>query len=510
MGNQAVTFGDLPPGFQVQGQSFDDLPQGFTIANQPEQSSPDFADRMSSDYNKRVQDMTGAIADSKGGSTSDVINLIGGGLGLAGDTLANAAGSVGRTIRDNAPEVIKQPIANAAQAFAGGANNLGQQIAQTQPGAYIGNKLGQAEQGYEEYKQANPAEARTLGNLNNIVQAFPIAQGIGSAVEAAPALAENIAGKLGDMGKTIKLNYDNIPEAKNAFLANQTSGRPLVPEGATPEEVQALKKLTYDKADAEGGQLNPGAVNQAVAKAEAVAPQTEEGKAFAGENPTTKAVNDLQVLKNKPLSMGAYEEIDKDLTGRIAGQTDALGKVSPDGMNLTQIRQHLRDAAATAGKDNVVDGNGFASYRQAQQLASINFRMNDVNAITSMAEYADNPQTYIRNGFKRLVKQGQGGFSDDEWSDVQKAAKTGLLAGTLKTLGNKWVSGVVGGITGGLAGGGLASAFTAPAGIAIGEALGYPLRQAGAVLQNRPVNSLMNKLGNRQVIQDVLENLTPE
>lgn len=348
----------------------------------------------------------------------------------------------------------------------------------------------------------NPAIAKATGATPNEVAAAELfLPGLAKGVKAVvpESVASAITSAPGKVGDFIQRNTKD-----GSFLNDESSGAPPPPPaGASRAVVSDLTKQAYAAADAQGGTLAPTAVDAAINKAASVAPQTPEGITFAGENATTKAVNALQSLKGKPLSLAAYEEIDKDLTNRIAGETDITGKVSPDGKNLTEIRQNLRDATQNAAPGDLVgNSQGFDSYNQARQLAATGFRMRDVQQIFDKAENADNPQTVIKNGFSRLKSKGQGGFTDAEWADVDKASRTGLVAGTLKILGSRLISGIAG-TAAGAAGGGV---IGAPIGLMVGEALGYPLRKAGAALQSRPGNALMDKLGNRPVVQDALAN----
>lgn len=456
-----------------------------------------FANRMNADLSNRGQEISDAYKAQQMGEQGPMltgVQMLGTGAGATSDTIGNLLGSVGRSIADNTPQSIKQPITNAIGTVTGAANNLGQNIVNNSGvGSFIGRQLADA----SDLKSGNPVVGRTISAISNIANLVPAVEGIGNVVKATPDLADavinsRLGGLVSDAGKTIKANYAASPLASEAG-GNFSIGNNL--QAASPEEVNNLKNLAYAKADAEGGQLTPDAVNQAIGKAEAVAPQTPEGKAFAGNNATTQAVNDLQSLKDKPLSLGAYEEIDKDLTNRISKETDIGGKLTPDGVNLTQIRQHLRDAAANAGEGDLIDGNGFASYRQAQQLAATKFRMDDVQSIFNKADLADNPQSVIKNGFARLVSRGQGGFTDSEWADVNKAAKTGLATGALKLVGSKLLSGLVGYSAGGLPG------------AAVAEAGAFGLRKAGAALQARPAYSVMNKLGSRPIVQQMSDQL---
>lgn len=349
-----------------------------------------------------------------------------------------------------------------------------------------GPKLTQQDLQQAGYQPANTIADKAMGALSYLPQQAEKLIGINPESRFGQGVT-NATGGLEGYGIVKK-----VPKIADALTPE--------PQGATQAQVSAMKDAAYAKADAVGGQLNPEAVNQTITKAEAVAPQTPEGKAFAGNNQTTQAVNDLQALKDKPLSLAAYQEIDKDLTNRISKETDVAGNVTPDGKNLIQIRQHLRDATQNAGQSDLVNANGFDSYNQARQLAATDFRMRDVQNIFDNAEMSQNPQTAIRSGFKALVKKGQGGFTDKEWADVNKAARTGIVAGALKFIGGKLVSGAAGMAAGGLGGGPLG----VPVGLAMGEAIGYPLRKAGEALQAAPGQALMNKLGNRPVVQDAL------
>ena len=269
------------------------------------------------------------------------------------------------------------------------------------------------------------------------------------------------------------------------------------------QSTSALKDLAsqaYDVADSQGGNLHPNAVNKAIDEASQIAPQTEGGRAFAGDNATTKAVNDLSQFRDKPMSLATFQEVDRELGSRIEDNTDALGSVNAQGRNLIKIRQTLNDAVKNAAPEDLQNPQAFEAYKNGQKLYETAMRSRDIDRIYEKAASADVPQTVIKNGFAKLVKEGQGSFTNDEWAAVQNAARTGLLTGALKVAGSKLISGIVGS-SAGAAGGGVPGALV---GAAAAETLAYPLRKVAEAMQTAKGNKVQNLLSQRPVVQNAL------
>lgn len=90
------------------------------------------------------------------------------------------------------------------------------------------------------------------------------------------------------------------------------------------------------------------------------------------------------------------------------------------------------------------------------------------------------------------------GFTEEEQSAINSAAKTGLLTGTLKTLGSKLMSGVAGTVAG-AAGGGI---LGAPMGLVAGEIAGMPMRAGANALARGRGTNVLDLIGQRPEVQN--------
>lgn len=439
----------------------------------PNGSGPEQIDEVLNHFQGQAKGLIGRIGEGWQKDLTDFNNI-----GQNGETgLERAAQGVGTYAK-----ALTRPITEAAASLM---STVSDNTADNAPYKVIGSGINDLYQGseaqglvkdakqiYNKAAQENPRLAAASTAFLNMAAALPVTKGVGAVGEVVEGAAKKIAtNKSGTM-------------AAKALL---------------PQNTADLEKLTshyYNLADSQGGTLNYNLINGVLEKSGKVAPQTPEGKAFTGNNSTTQAVQDLEQLRDKPLSLGAFEEIDKNLSSRIEKETDSFGKVSEDGRNLLQIRQHLRDAAENAGKDDLVNGQGFETYRTAQQLAATKFRMADIDRIYQKAESAENPQTVIKNGFAKLRDSGMRGYTDAEKSAIKSAAKTGLLTGALKVGGSRIISGMTG-ATAGAAGGGVPGAIL---GAGAAEAVAYPLRKAAGAMQAAKGAKVTDLLLNRPVV----------
>lgn len=475
-----VTYSDIPQGFQAQS-GFSDIPQGFAL--HPDQPKGFFG-REGDDISNRYHQAVSADQQAMDGTKSiprAALDIMGAGSGAVGDLIGNLAGTAARNSRDMMTDpgaMIGFPT-ERGQAFQKGAGDLvrsaGSAIMEPSPNPAFPSPGDLLRYGQKQ-AAAYPDQTAVAGDILNIASAVPGIKAIGTAGDAAGQLAKTAGeGIMSGAAKTVA------------------------------PDIKALTKQAYALADAQGGQLAPSAVNNIIAKATEVGPKTPEVALFTGTTPTTQAIADLSLLKDKPLSLQTFEGIDKELTNRIDGQTDALGIVSPDGRNLIQIRQHLRDAADNAAEGDLVNNEGFASYKQARQLASTGFREDELARIYQKAESADVPQTVIKNGFARLRDSGMNGYTPEEQAAIRMAAKTGIVTGALKIGGSRLISGIVG-AAGGAAGGGIPGSL---AGATAAEALAYPLRKAAGAIQAAKGAKVSSLLLNRPVVQEAALQFSP-
>lgn len=321
---------------------------------------------------------------------------------------------------------------------------------------------------------------------------------------AAAAIPAQVIGSLG-AAKGISKGIDtitNIDSNSSRGLFENNQSEPSNNASYTPQDIKSQAVNFYNSSESKGGMLNPESVSKAIAEAQQKAGfQSEEGKAFAGENVVTKTLKDLESLQGKPLSLKGAGEIDDELGDRISsafrtGNDDQAAR-------LMKIRDTMRDAYTKAGEGDMVNPSGFSDWRTGDKLWSAYRSMDDVQSIIENGEKADVPATAIKNGFKAFVKNDRNlaPFNDEEIAALNHAAKTGIVTGALKTIGSKIISGVAGGL-GGAAGGGIPGGLI---GAAVGEGVGFPFRSAANALQKGRASSVMDLISQRPDVQNAMK-----
>lgn len=318
-------------------------------------------------------------------------------------------------------------------------------------------------------------------------------------------LMELAAAPLG-LKKAGEISDPALSAVKSA--ASAISEKVSKPEIPTAEGIRGLASQAYQAADQQGGMLNPSAVNTAITKAGAVAPQTLEGRAFAGASPSTQALSDLSQFRDKPLSLKSVQEIDEDLSERMEGQVDPkTGILNKQGYKLLQIQQALRDASDNAGENDLVNGAGFKSWKQGQQLYSASMRMGDIDRIMARAEQTDNPVTAIKTGFRTLANNPSRlrGYTTEEIAAINDAAKTGIITNGLRLAGSRL--GPIAAGAAGLASGGPLGALAATT---ADYALSGAARAGANAIQRGKGNAVRETIANRPAVQSALNpNPTP-
>lgn len=290
------------------------------------------------------------------------------------------------------------------------------------------------------------------------------------------------------------------PKVTN-ILENNTSGSQPKPEIPSASDVRSLASQAYKTADQQGAVLYPESTNKFIEKASAVLPQTEAGKIVSGETATTKLIDRLQLLRDKHLNLQSAQEIDSALGDAMTSEVDPLtGKMNAEGNKLLKIQTALRDTIDNASQNDLVGGSkGFDTWNQGRQLWSASAKMNDIERIMNRADMTDNPATAIKSGFRTLASNPSRlrGYTPEEISAIQRAAKTGVLTGTLKFLGSRLISSMSGAIAGAAGGGSVGAGL----GMVGGAAVGTPMRNAAAALQANRGNSVLNAIANRPIVQ---------
>lgn len=279
-----------------------------------------------------------------------------------------------------------------------------------------------------------------------------------------------------------------------ADVANWTRG--LTAAGKTPAtsaEMRNVSQFFYKQATDKGGILLPKFTDDFVDKAGEVLPQTEAGKIVAGEDAVTDLVGRLNKLKGRPLSLDEAQEIDEHLGGMIDQEYGIKG-LSKQGKKIADIQSQFRNMIADAGPDDIVGGpehNGFEALKQGRAAWAQAAKMRDIEKIRTRAELSEQPVTAIRSGIRTILSNPQKlrGYSKQEIAALKEAAKTGVLTEVLRVTGSRLTA--IAGTAGGFLGHGIPGAMV---GAGAAHAVSGAARKAGAALQMKKVNKLMETL----------------
>jgi len=213
------------------------------------------------------------------------------------------------------------------------------------------------------------------------------------------------------------------------------------PVQKTSEQIRKEAGALYKKAAERGGALKPKVVDDFIDDIKSLAPQTPEGKAFAGDDPFTKLVDSAEILRGKSISLKGAQEIDELLSNRIDKFVDPkTGILTKEGLKAQKMQNAFRSKIEKAGVNDVVGSKrGFEALKQARKLWAKSARVRDVEKIISRAEQTDNPATALRTGFRTLSNNPSRlrGFSKVEREAVKRAAKTGVVTDTLRVMGSR-------------------------------------------------------------------------
>jgi hypothetical protein len=241
----------------------------------------------------------------------------------------------------------------------------------------------------------------------------------------------------------------------------------------SPKTVQAAKAVAdeyYALAKSSGGELTPQFTNKFVDSIGKLAPQTAEGRVFAGDTPITTLAQRANALRDKPLTLQGVQEIDESLGDMIDKEWDVKG-LSKAGRNLLELQSKFRGMIADADASEVAGGpEGFNALVNGRSAWAQAAKMNDLERIATRAAQTDNPATAVKSGIRALTSNPERvrGYSKEELAALKEAGNRGVIGSALHVFGSRlgpWVgaglgahaAGPVGGVAGALATHGLTS-----------------------------------------------------
>lgn len=237
------------------------------------------------------------------------------------------------------------------------------------------------------------------------------------------------------------------------------------PSSLTAEEIRDVGSALYKKAEQKGGTLKPEIMDNFIDDVQKMQPQTEIGRALEGESPVSTALNALDVMRGKPLTLEGAKEADEILGNLAYKNVDKFGKIDATGKKFLDMQTTLRKSIEDAPESAFVGGKeGFEAVKDARRFWATQLRMRDIERVIDNAEYYEQPSTAIKTGFRTIMKSEKfSQYTKEEQALIKKAAQTGIVEGGLRLAGSGLVP-IIAGTTGAVASGGIGGAASALAG----------------------------------------------
>lgn len=356
--------------------------------------------------------------------------------------------------------------------------------------ASVGNLANQYNQNNAAYAQIHPEAARNFQAIREGVNILPFAAPeIRAATQAGSEITGNaLKNVTTDIGKSA------ITKTVEAFKPETMF---------TSDAVKQMASQVYKTAEEKGGTLTSDFANKLYDSVEAMKPQTEHGTATVGDNALAKLTNDWKILRDKPISLPAAQEMDEGLSQRIDGHVDRVtGNLDKEGQQLYKVQTQLRNMIDNATPNDIIGGKkiasleAFDSLKQARAYWSTALRIGDMERILTRASMTDNPATSIKAGFRTLYNNPSRmiGYTGAEKAAIKKAAQSGIISGTLRTVLGSRLIGTAMGTALGTAGGGFVGG-AAGAGIGAGQAA--VARAIAAKMQKGRANKVIKTISKR-------------
>lgn len=300
----------------------------------------------------------------------------------------------------------------------------------------IASKLGPAGRGVT--GTATTSGLQAIGETKDLTDVSDVAgKGIGSAILSAATY-----GVLKGAGK----GYEKVFAPKAQKM--------------TADEVRALASNAYKEATQRGGIVKKDFINNLIKKSQEFDKQTVIGKALAGDSPISKISETLGMFADKKLDLSSLQELDEAL-GDVIDNYVENGVIKKAGLPVLRLQNNLRDMIDKV-QPNLIEGGkeGFEALKRGRELWSKSAKLRDIEKIITRAEMSDNPATAIKTGFRTLFNNADKlkYFNQEERRLIKKAAQSGIIEDTLRTMGSRLIP--IGSV---VAGGGLSSAITAQA-----------------------------------------------
>lgn len=426
---------------------------------------PSFLQKIGQDFSKGKNTL--AQEPDTDNIASQLLQAAGAGLGVVKDV----SGDIGSKVQQGVAAIVRanNPVINdMANSAIGAVSSAVSPIAHAVENSY-NNVL---PQGTEARRNVD-----ALGNIvGGTLAGATTAEGAGSALNIAKDAISTGGLALSDVAGAVKSNAA-VPTSKGLFEEGDKA---------------------YADANAAGAGGHPIAVNNFLSQANKTAGQDPILMQVHGPDAAQTYLNNLNNLKNTALPLDSAQSLDIDLREKAA-QAFRAGD-NDMGARYKSMQQSLRDNIYNQPDPSLITGGqqGFQALQEGNRLYSAGYKAENVENGIGKGMQQEVQQTGIKNQFKNMyaniLKNGQGGWTDEQVAAIKAAGETGALTGFLKNMGSKLVGPAVGGTVGGVAGsmgGPIGAALGGTAGSAAGFVGGAPFRAAATAIQKGKANNIL-------------------
>lgn len=456
---------------------------------------PDFNARMDIDLQERRQkgkEIIGRFKENlpKGDLAGNIVST---GLQLAGnvgagsvlDLAGNLIGSGARTIAEQTPDSIKQPIAEGAAS-----------IANSQFGRAVGEGAKAIGQGYSYAKENAPAMVGTLEAGMNLAGVTPLVKGVNAVAKAVP------------LGEASGVSINNAAFGIPEYTANRATG--LVARGSEALN-KSIKNLSdeaapfYKAVDESGGALN--------ANGSQLVSQEILGKlGSADELLPGQTLTRLQQMQ-KDMAQGiTVTKLDKwrrrfsDIADDTRKSVVDGGGLTEEGRNAVMVIKGIDSAFSKLDPVHFSKG-GAEVIDTLNQARSASARAATFGRIARIAKKTDGDPARIKTALKRIVDEGRfDGLRPNEIELLKTASKRSLMESFERGLGtfgfdfgqrkNVALPGLISG------GAGTAAAFGGSAPLAIPAVVGgTAMRQASKLAARGKLERTLKAIESRPLYE---------
>jgi len=239
-------------------------------------------------------------------------------------------------------------------------------------------------------------------------------------------------------------------------------------------EIKQVSQKLYESARQKGAKFTQGATNELWAAVDKQLPQDEFSKIAIGDNPLSQFAKRLDGVSHQKMTLESFENLDKYLGAE--GQKAFKSGDNDLARRFGEIQGKFREVVTN---DKFIRGSREAihEHRKATDLWRSFAKMRDVEEILQNAQYyAGGEAAGIKAGFASLAKSPSKlrGYKPNEVKAIQRAAKTGMTEGLLRTMGSRLMT------IGGFASGGVPGALIGHAASSISRGGAAMLKGADA------------------------------